>query len=216
MPTAPHMCCPTHALTREARTRLGALCAAHAEALAALTAHSVAAAAEGQQRGVRQQPCAEAVLISLPRIAPHNDSAIQSLGPAIQAGIVPLLQVGAHSEARVHHCSQVRASQFCRHPSPSPSAPPVTPAPLSCLTVRVQHPEGRARQASRLVDLAEAADRSNHLAVTLASSSLLGLLLQAAVELAASTNGDAVAQVGGSCLQGWWLRLVNGAEQRRS
>lgn len=112
--------------------------AVHAEALAALTAHSVAAAAaEGQQRGAWQQLCVEAVLVSLPLIALYNDSAItQSLGPAIQAGIVPVLQVGPRSDAC--QLPPVRASQLCRQTLlllPPPSGSPATPAPLSCSTV---------------------------------------------------------------------------------
>lgn len=52
--------------------------------------------------------------------------------------------------------------------------------------------------------------------MTLASSDLLGLLLQTAVELAGSSNDDAQEQVGGSCLCGWRLLLMDGAEHRRS
>lgn len=64
------------------------------------------------------------------------------------------------------------------------------------ITPCVQDAAERARQADKLVVLANAATASTSLAVTVAGSGLLGVLLQAAAELAGAGEGRPQEQVG--------------------
>lgn len=82
--------CPSHAACRTAEGELQALCAAHAEALAALVAKTSGAAASGPQIPIG----ASAVLVSLPRLATHLDATTWlCLRTAIEEGLIVPLQV---------------------------------------------------------------------------------------------------------------------------